>query len=80
MHSGTYDVNNQRVAHAWVIVPDWGFAVDKLSDSGYRVGGTAGGVSSLPIELFTNRLDVRHTYASNLPMFYADLFGAWVQR
>ena len=80
MHSGTYDKNSQRTAHAWVIVPDFvGFTVDKLSD-GYRIGGAAGGIASVPFELFTRRLDLKRTYNSNFPMVYYELFGAWVEK
>ena len=78
MHSGTYNSNNERVARGWVVVPGWAnLTVDKLSDNAYRVGGTVGGLTSVPIELFTKNLKV---HDSNLPMFYAELFGAWVQR
>ena len=80
MHSGIY-TREERQLRAWVIVPDLlNVTVDKLSENGFRVGGSVGGVTSVPVAL---RSDVRKQIIDsfgNLPMFYASAFGAAVQK
>lgn len=67
---------NGTTKQHWTFIPDLlGFTLDRLTESGFRIGAEAGGVYCIPINLPESAIG-----ELIVPMVWASAFGAWTQR